>query len=79
SAALRIQADQDYLALDLRVDDHAEPVVQLQRLYALSFERFQPFVACLAGRHDPVGLIDRAEIEARIERFHAGRERGGGA
>ncbi len=79
SAALRIQADEDYLALDLRVDDHAEPVTELKRLYALSFERFQPFVACLAGRHDLVGLIDRAEIEARIERFHAERERGGSA
>jgi hypothetical protein len=28
-------------------------------------------MACLAGRHDPVGLTDRAEIEARIEAFHA--------
>ena len=39
----------------------------------VSLERFQPFVACLAGRHDPVGLIDRDEIEARIEAFRAER------
>ena len=71
AAALRLHADEDYPQLDLRVDDHAEPIVELQRLYRISLERYQPFTACLAGRHDPVGVIDRAEIEARIERFHA--------
>jgi uncharacterized Ntn-hydrolase superfamily protein len=71
AAALRIQADEDHPQLDIRVDDHAEPLVELQRLYRKSLERFQPFVACLAGRHDSVGVTDRAEIEARIARFHA--------
>jgi uncharacterized Ntn-hydrolase superfamily protein len=74
AAALRIQADEDWPQLDLRVDDHQEPVRELQRLYAKSLERYQPFMACLAGRHDPVGLTDRTQIEARIERFT--RERG---
>ena len=73
SAALRIHADEDHPQLDLRVDDHAEPVHELQRLYRKSLERYQPFVACLAGRHDSVGLLERAEIEARIERFQAAR------
>ena len=74
AAALRIQHDEDYLSLDLRVDDHAEPLQELQRLYDKSLERFQPFMACLPGRHDPVGLTDRTQIEARVERFHAERE-----
>ena len=74
AAALRIHGDEDWPDLDLRVDDHAEPVLELQRLYRKSLERYQPFMACLAGRHDPVGLTDRTEIEARIERFT--RERG---
>ena len=72
-AALRIQADEDYLALDLRVDDHAEPITELHRLYEVSLDRFQPFMACVAGRHDSTGLTDRAEIERRIEAFHAER------
>jgi uncharacterized Ntn-hydrolase superfamily protein len=72
AAALRIHADEDHPQLDLRVDDHAEPIAELHRLYRKSLESWQPFTACLAGRHDPVGLTDRAEIEARIERFHAG-------
>jgi uncharacterized Ntn-hydrolase superfamily protein len=71
AAALRIHADEDYPQLDIRVDDHVEPIAELQRLHAISLERYQPFMACLPGRHDPVGLTDRAEIEARIARFHA--------
>jgi uncharacterized Ntn-hydrolase superfamily protein len=74
AAALRIHGDEDWPELDLRVDDHAEPVRELERLYRKSLERYQPFMACLAGRHDPVGLTDRAEIEARIERFTRERE-----
>jgi uncharacterized Ntn-hydrolase superfamily protein len=73
AAALRIHGDEDYPELDLRVDDHTEPVIELERLYRVSLERFQPFVACLAGRRDGVGVTDRAEIEARIERFRAVR------
>jgi uncharacterized Ntn-hydrolase superfamily protein len=73
AAALRIQGDEDYLELDLRVDDHPDPLVELRRLYDVSLQRFQPFVACLAGRHDPVGETDRARIEARIAEFQAQR------
>jgi uncharacterized Ntn-hydrolase superfamily protein len=73
SAALKIQADEDYLQLDLRVDDHAEPLSELQRLYDKSLERFQPFVACLPGRHSAAGITDRNLIEEQIERFHATR------
>ncbi len=71
AAALRIQGDEDYLELDLRVDDHVEPLAELQRLYDKSLERFQPFVSALAGRRDPVGITDRSEIEARVIKFHA--------
>jgi len=75
SAALRIHADEDYLQLDLRVDDHEEPLLELRRLYDKSLERFQPFLSCLPGRHNAVGLIDRTLIEAQIERFHQARRK----
>jgi len=75
SAALRIHGDEDYPELDLRVDDHTEPITELQRLYDVSLQRFQPFVACLPGRKDPVGELDRTRIEARIEAFVAARRR----
>jgi len=73
AAALRIHADEDYLQLDLRVDDHADPITEMQRLYQVSLQRSQAFIACLAGRYDPVGLTDRDQIETRIARFHADR------
>ncbi len=69
AAALRIHGDEDYPELDLRVDDHADPLAELQRLYRISQQRYQAFVACLPGRHDPVGITDRAEIEQRVAQF----------
>ncbi len=73
SAALRIQGGEDYPELDLRVDDHDNPFVEMQRLFEKSLERFQPFVACLPSRARPAGELDRAGIEAAIERFAAKR------
>ncbi len=73
AAALLIHTTEDYPALDIRVDDHAEPIGELQRLYARSLERYQPFTACLPSRRSPAGITDRAVIEAEIERFHARR------
>ena len=73
AAALRLHGDDDYPRLDLRVDDDAEPIDELRRLYDKSFERFQPFVACLASSRDPVGLLHRDEIEVRIEASLAAR------
>ena len=78
AAALRIVTTEVYPVLDLRVDDHAEPLVELRRLYEKSFERFQPFVACLPSRANAGGITDRAVIEREIERFHAQRRTGAG-
>ena len=73
AAAVLIATTEDYPALDLRVDDHPEPIAELERLYEKSGERFQPFVACLPSRNRPAGIIDRAVIEAEIERFRVAR------
>jgi len=75
AAALLICTTEDYPFLSLRVDDHAEPIVEIRRLYKVSLERFQPFVSCLASRESPAGITDRAAIEAEIARFNAARAR----
>jgi uncharacterized Ntn-hydrolase superfamily protein len=75
AAALLIHTTEDYPFLDLRVDDHAEPFVELRRLYEKSLERFQPFLACLPGRARPAGVTDRAVIEEAVARFQAERAR----
>jgi uncharacterized Ntn-hydrolase superfamily protein len=70
-AALLIHTTEDYPFLDLRVDDHPDPLGELRRLHRVSLERFQPFVSCLATRARPAGVIDRPQIEAEIARFNA--------
>ena len=73
AVALLICTTEAYPFLDLRVDDHSEPLEELRRLYVKSLERYQPFVACLPGRARPAGVTDRASIEAEILSFHAAR------
>lgn len=73
AAALLIHTVEDYSWLDLRVDDHAEPLQELRRLYDKSLERFQPFLACLPSRDRQSGITDRTMIESEIARFHAAR------
>jgi uncharacterized Ntn-hydrolase superfamily protein len=72
-AALLIHTTEDYPFLDLRADDHDDPLAELRRLYAVSLERFQPFMECLPSRAKPAGITDRAVIEESIARFHAAR------
>jgi len=70
SAAILIHGSEDYPLLSMRVDDHADPLPELRRIHAASFERFQAFMTCLPTRADPTGITDRAQIDARIENFH---------
>jgi uncharacterized Ntn-hydrolase superfamily protein len=70
-AALLVHTTEQYPFLDLRVDDHDEPIGELRRLYAKSLERFQPFLACLPSRARPAGITDRNEIEAEVARFQS--------
>jgi uncharacterized Ntn-hydrolase superfamily protein len=73
AAALLIHTTEIYAFLDLRVDDHPDPIAELKRLYQMSLERYQPFLACLPSAARPAGITDRAAIEAEIERFQAAR------
>jgi uncharacterized Ntn-hydrolase superfamily protein len=66
SAALVIGGEEDWPDLDLRVDDHAEPLAELQRLESVSRERFVPFMRMLPNRSNRVGITDRAIIESKL-------------
>ena len=68
-AALRIHTTEDYAFLDIRVDDHEDPIAELRRLYAKSLERFQPFAICLPSKARPAGITDRAVIEETVKKF----------
>jgi len=66
SAALVIHGEEQWSDLDLRVDDHPDPLAELARLEQVSRERWVHFRRFLPGRADPVGVTDRSVIEAGI-------------
>lgn len=72
SAALIIYATEAYPQLDLRVDDHADPLAELARLEHVSRERFTHFAKFLPTQERPAGVFDRTAIDAEISRLTAG-------
>ncbi|HYM29659.1 MAG TPA: DUF1028 domain-containing protein [Candidatus Cybelea sp.] len=68
SAAMIIFSTEDYPELDIRVDDHAEPLTELARLHRESQNVFGVFRQFLPTRANPSGTFDRAAINAAIER-----------
>jgi uncharacterized Ntn-hydrolase superfamily protein len=69
SAALKIYAGEEYPWLDIRVDDHAEPLVELRRLYEEARRMYLVFSQFLPTRKDPSGVFDRTIINAELARM----------
>jgi uncharacterized Ntn-hydrolase superfamily protein len=74
SAALLIHGEEEWAALDLRVDDHADPLGELERLEQVSRERWVHFRKFLPTRENPAGITDRETIDAGIETAIASRK-----
>ena len=74
SAALLIHDTEDWPALDLRVDDHPDPLAELERLEQVSRERWAHFRKFLPSRENPAGITDRATIDAGVEAARAGEQ-----
>jgi len=66
SAALVICGEEEWPLLSLRVDDHADPLPELERLERVSRERYVHFRAYLPTRANPAGVFDRTVIDAGI-------------
>jgi len=66
SAALRIHKNDEYPLLDIRVDDHEFPLVELRRLLEKSKERYAIYRQFLASRDNIAGIYDRAKIDAAM-------------
>jgi uncharacterized Ntn-hydrolase superfamily protein len=73
SAALLIHGSEEWSDLDLRVDDHLDPLAELERLEQVSRERWVHFRKFLPTRENPAGITDRAAIDAGIEAAIAGQ------
>jgi uncharacterized Ntn-hydrolase superfamily protein len=73
SAALLIYGEEEWSALDLRVDHRPDPLAELERLEQVSRERWVHFRQFLPSRKNPAGVTDRAVIDATIEAAIADR------
>jgi uncharacterized Ntn-hydrolase superfamily protein len=66
SAALKICSKDPYPDLDIRTDDHPDPLAELRRLLVVSRERYAVMRRFLPGRDSSCGTYDRAIIDAAI-------------
>jgi uncharacterized Ntn-hydrolase superfamily protein len=75
STGLKVWTSEPYAAIDLRVDDHPQPLAELRRLHRLAQERYIPFVAAMATRANPAGVYRTPELDRLIEDYrHQRRE-----
>jgi uncharacterized Ntn-hydrolase superfamily protein len=74
SAAMLIHDEEEYPLMDLRVDDHADPLSELARLERVAHERFLHYRKFMPSKANPAGVTDRAEIERRIAELIAAAE-----
>lgn len=75
SAAMLIHDHEDYSLFDIRVDDHHDPLTELQRLETVAHQRFLHYRKFMPSHAHPFGVADRAEIERQIaQSIAAGRE-----
>ena len=64
SAAMKLVTTEDFPDLDLRVDDHAQPLAELRRLLEIWRRERAPGLALAPRKADPSGFIDLDAIEA---------------
>lgn len=58
SAALLVAHQEDYPLVDLRVDEHEDPVKELYRVYEVAKTDLFPFVEMLPTKENPAGRFD---------------------
>ncbi|MBD2023262.1 DUF1028 domain-containing protein [Leptolyngbya sp. FACHB-711] len=69
SAALYVMSTEAYAHLDLRVDDHVEPVTELSRLYEESQqEYYASFRRSLPNNLNPAGIFSRELVDSLISK-----------
>ncbi|MCX7560669.1 DUF1028 domain-containing protein [Sulfitobacter sp. F26204] len=79
SAGMVIHRGEDYAWLDIRADDHADPLGELRRLLAVARERYLLIADDLPTSAAFSGLPDRDDLDARIAAADARRKAEGRA
>lgn len=62
SAAIYVVDQEDYPLWDIRIDQHAQPLVELRRLYAVFDERLLPEIRRMPTRGNPGGASDEHDV-----------------
>jgi uncharacterized Ntn-hydrolase superfamily protein len=65
SAALKVMGKEAYAMVDLRVDEHPDPVAELRRIFGVAQQQFVPFVAGMPTRDD-FGRAPSADVTALL-------------
>ena len=70
SAGLKVCTRDPFPDLDIRADDHADPLAELRRLHRVSLERFAVFRRFVPGSDSPWGIMPTlpSEISSEIGR-----------
>jgi uncharacterized Ntn-hydrolase superfamily protein len=74
SAAVAVWTTEEYPAVSLRVDDHEDPIAELERLESIGRQRLFHYVKFMPTRSNPDGTLDRDAIEAGIAAAIAAQE-----
>jgi uncharacterized Ntn-hydrolase superfamily protein len=57
SAAIRIHATEDYPLLDIRIDEHRQPVTELRRVLGIAERQLMPFVEGMPRKGSAAGPV----------------------
>lgn len=74
SAVLAIHSTETYPELSIRVDDHADPINELQRIYTKAQRDFVVFRQFIPTAENPAGITDRAALEEARKAWAQTRE-----
>lgn len=77
AAGLVIHRGQDHAYLDLRADDHADPLAELERLLDVAGERYLHVADAMPTHADFSGTTDRRPIDAAITLAEEARKTAG--
>jgi uncharacterized Ntn-hydrolase superfamily protein len=78
SAAIKVVFREEYPYLDLRVDEHRDPVAELRRVFEVARHQYLPFVVGMPTRDNPMGNLAE-EVGAMLLNPPPDRPGGGSA
>ena len=78
SAAIKVIGAESYARVDIRVDEHPDPVAELRRVFGIASAQLAPFVAGMPRRGRPAAPAPDAVVQMLL-RSPPDRPGGGGA